>query len=68
MHLFVAMPLDVSEPGRVGAQVRALFGNASPVTLTEMIEASRSWDVQLKMIGDARDLDAATAELMQLSQ
>ncbi|MEY4869236.1 MAG: hypothetical protein RIS11_430, partial [Pseudomonadota bacterium] len=35
---------------------------------TEMIEASRSWDVQLKMIGDARDLDAATAELMQLSQ
>ena len=36
--------------------------------LTEMIEASRSWDVQLKMIGDARDLDAATAELMQLSQ
>lgn len=36
--------------------------------LTEMIEASRSWDVQLKMIGDARDLDTATAELMQLPQ
>lgn len=40
----------------------------STLALTEMIEASRSWDVQLKMIGDARDLDAATAELMQLPQ
>lgn len=38
------------------------------IALTEMIEASRSWDVQLKMIGDVRDLDAATAELMQLPQ
>jgi flagellar basal-body rod protein FlgF len=45
-----------------GSNVNATFA------LTEMIEASRSWDVQLKMIGDARDLDAATAELMQLSQ
>jgi flagellar basal-body rod protein FlgF len=33
-----------------------------------MIEASRMWDTQLKMIGDARDMDAATAELMQLPQ
>jgi flagellar basal-body rod protein FlgF len=38
------------------------------LALTEMIEASRSWDVQLKMIGDVRDLDAATADLMQLPQ
>ena len=38
--VFVAMPLDVSEPGRVAAQVRALFGNGSQVTLTEMIEAN----------------------------
>ncbi len=38
------------------------------LALTEMIEASRSWDTQLKLIGDARDLDAATADLMQLSQ
>lgn len=36
--------------------------------LVEMIEASRSWDTQLKLIGDARDLDAATTELMQLPQ
>lgn len=38
--VFVAMPLDVSAPGRVAAQVRALFGNGSQVTLTEMIEAN----------------------------
>ena len=35
-------------------------------TLVEMIEASRSWDTQLKMIGDVRDMDSATANLMQL--
>lgn len=34
--------------------------------LVEMIEASRSWDTQLKMIGDVRDMDSATASLMQL--
>lgn len=36
--------------------------------LVDMIEASRSWDTQLKLIGDARDLDASTAELMKLDQ
>ena len=36
--------------------------------LVEMIEASRSWDTQLKMLGDARDMDAATSDLMSLSQ
>jgi flagellar basal-body rod protein FlgF len=36
--------------------------------LVEMIEASRSWDTQLKLLGDARDLDAATADLMSLPQ
>lgn len=41
--------------------------NVSATTaLVEMIEASRSWDTQLKMIGDARDMDSATANLMQL--
>ena len=34
--------------------------------LVEMIEASRSWDTQLKMISDVRDMDSATASLMQL--
>jgi flagellar basal-body rod protein FlgF len=34
--------------------------------LVDMIEASRSWDTQLKLISDARDLDASSAELMRL--
>ncbi len=41
--------------------------NVSATTaLVEMIEASRSWDTQLKMIDDAREMDSATASLMQL--
>lgn len=36
--------------------------------LVEMIEASRSWDTQLKLLGNARDMDAATADLMSLPQ
>ena len=49
---------------------RSLEGSNVSATeaLVEMIEASRSWDAQLKIIGDARDNDAATASLMQLSQ
>ena len=43
-----------------GSNVSATFA------LVEMIEASRRWDQQLKMIGDARDMDSATANLMQL--
>jgi flagellar basal-body rod protein FlgF len=34
--------------------------------LVDMIEASRSWDNQLKLIADARENDAATADLMRL--
>lgn len=41
---------------------------AATEALVEMIEASRSWDAQLKMIGDAKDMDEATTSLMQLSQ
>jgi len=41
--------------------------NVSATTaLVEMIEASRSWDTQLKMISDVRDMDSATTNLMQL--
>lgn len=36
--------------------------------LVKMIEASRSWDTQLKLLGDARDMDASTADLMSLPQ
>lgn len=41
---------------------------AASDALVQMIEASRQWDVQLKMIGDARDNDRAGAELMSLPQ
>lgn len=49
---------------------RSLEGSNVSATqaLVDMIEASRSWDTQLKLIGDARDMDAATADLMQLPQ
>lgn len=39
---------------------------AATTALVDMIEASRSWDTQLKMITDARDMDSATANMMQL--
>lgn len=49
---------------------RSLEGSNVSATsaLVDMIEASRNWDTQLKMIGDVRDMDAATAALMQLPQ
>ena len=34
--------------------------------LVDMIEASRAWDTQLKMITTARELDGAAADLMRL--
>lgn len=34
--------------------------------LVEMIEASRAWDAQLKLIGDAREMDSATTDLMRM--
>lgn len=36
--------------------------------LVDMIDASRAWDTQLKLITSARDLDGASAELMRLPQ
>lgn len=47
---------------------RSLEGsNVNPTSaLVEMIEASKAWDTQLKLIGSARDLDNASASLMQL--
>ncbi|MBC6436487.1 flagellar hook-basal body complex protein [Nostoc sp. HG1] len=49
---------------------RSLEGSNVSATqaLVDMIEASRSWDTQLKLIGNARDMDSATADLMQLPQ
>lgn len=37
--VFVAMPLQMSQPGVVAAQVRSLFGTQS-VTITEMVDAN----------------------------
>jgi flagellar basal-body rod protein FlgF len=50
--------------------VRSLEGSnvSSTKALVEMIEASRSWDTQLKLISDAREMDTSTAELMRLDQ
>lgn len=54
-------PMGRVTPGAIeGSNVNATKA------LVEMIEASRRWDQQLKMIGDARDMDSATANLMQL--
>jgi len=61
-----SLPADPDAP----VITRSLEGSnvSSTQALVDMIEASRSWDTQLKMLGDARDMDAATADLMSLSQ
>jgi len=41
--------------------------NAS-ATLVDMIDASRSWEAQVKMLTTAQDLDKSTASLMQISE
>ena len=40
--------------------------NAS-ATLVDMIDASRSWEAQIKMLTTAQELDKSSAQLMQLS-
>jgi flagellar basal-body rod protein FlgF len=43
--------------------------NVSPTkALVDMIEASRAWDTQLKLVTSARDLDNSSAELMRLPE
>jgi flagellar basal-body rod protein FlgF len=37
-------------------------------TLVDMIEASRSWEAQVKMLTTAQDLDKSSAQLMQLPE
>jgi flagellar basal-body rod protein FlgF len=57
-------------PGDALARLRSgsLEGSNVQATkaLTDMIEASRAWDTQLKLITTARDLDGSTADLMRL--
>jgi flagellar basal-body rod protein FlgF len=47
---------------------RSLEGsNVDPTkALVEMIEASRAWDTQLKLISSAREIDGSAADLMRL--
>jgi flagellar basal-body rod protein FlgF len=49
---------------------RSLEGSnvSSTQALVDMIEASRSWDTQLKLISDAGEMDTSTADLMRLDQ
>src|SRR3546814_2658483 len=49
---------------------RSLEGSNVTATtaLVEMIEASKRWDSQPRLISDAREMDSATANLMQLPQ
>jgi len=48
--------------------VGALEGSNVNVTqtLTDMIDASRAWETQVKMLTGAKDMDTSTAELMNL--
>lgn len=58
-------------PADPDARVRTGHLEASNVSstdaLVDMIEASRSWDVQIKLLSDARDMDAASAQLMNIN-
>jgi len=60
-----ALPIDPQARIRTG-QLEA-SNVSSTDALVEMIEASRSWDVQIKLLTDARDLDAAASQLMNLN-
>lgn len=61
-----ALPADPDARVRSGQLEES---NVSPTkTLVDMIEASRAWDTQLKLITSARDLDNASAELMRLPE
>jgi len=41
--------------------------NAS-ATLVDMIDASRSWEAQIKMLTTAQDMDKSASALMQISE
>jgi flagellar basal-body rod protein FlgF len=58
-----------SDPG-ARVTVGSLEGSNVSATsaLIDMIEASKHWDHQLKLITSARDMDTATADLMRLPE
>ena len=59
-----ALPADPNAKVKSGA----LEGSNVEATkaLVDMIDASRAWDTQLKLISTARELDGASADLMRL--
>lgn len=61
-----ALPDDPD--GRVTAGHLEGSNVSATQALVAMIEASRSWDNQLRLISDARDMDAATADLMRMPE
>lgn len=58
------LPADPDAKVRQGA-LEGSNVNASG-TLIDMIEASRDWDMQVKMLSTAQDLDKSTTQLMQI--
>lgn len=59
-----ALPLDQAARLKSGTIEGS---NVDPTkSLVDMIEASRAWDNQLKLIGAARDIDTSATELMRL--
>ncbi len=59
-----ALPVDANARVRSGS----LEGSNVDATkaLVDMIEASRAWDTQLKLISTAREIDGSAADLMRL--
>jgi flagellar basal-body rod protein FlgF len=59
-----ALPSD-PQARLISASLESSNVNTSQ-TLIDMIEASRSWDMQLQLITSARDMDTSAADLMRL--
>jgi flagellar basal-body rod protein FlgF len=59
-----ALPADPT----ANVRSRSLEGSNVDATksLVELIEASRAWDAQLKLISAAREVDTSAADLMRL--
>jgi flagellar basal-body rod protein FlgF len=60
--------LPVDPDARVQSGAIEQSNVSTSEALVEMIEASRSWDTQLRLLSSARDMDAAAADLMRLPE
>jgi len=58
------LPADPQASVRQGALEGSNVNTSA--TLIDMIEASRDWDMQVKMLGAAQDIDKASADLMRM--